>query len=165
MNTLKEESKEEVCPYDVGGAPVVYSDKPPSPKNPLNRPQVNYKKCVLAVLGLILCVTVSFGACMLFLDKVAANYFSVNEKTVAILFSVAIGIIYILFILKRALIWMVHVYQRYAPDHVRLRCVFEPSCSEYMILSIKKYGSFVGVAKGIMRLLRCHPPNGGKDYP
>ena len=47
----------------------------------------------------------------------------------------------------------------------RLKCVFEPSCSEYMILAVNKYGLVRGVIKGIRRLLRCHPPNGGKDYP
>ena len=29
----------------------------------------------------------------------------------------------------------------------------------------EKYGDFRGVAKGIGRLLRCHYPNGGTDYP
>ena len=67
--------------------------------------------------------------------------------------------------MKRAIIWLIHVYQHYAPDRIRLKCVFEQSCSEYMLLSIKKYGTFVGVFKGCLRLLRCHPPNGGKDYP
>jgi len=61
--------------------------------------------------------------------------------------------------------WFVLLYQRYAPADIRLACVFEPSCSEYMILSIKKYGAVYGCIKGVHRLLRCHSPNGGEDYP
>jgi putative component of membrane protein insertase Oxa1/YidC/SpoIIIJ protein YidD len=34
-----------------------------------------------------------------------------------------------------------------------------------MILAIKKYGIIKGIYKGIKRLLRCHSPNGGIDYP
>jgi putative membrane protein insertion efficiency factor len=62
-------------------------------------------------------------------------------------------------------IWVIRLYQRYAPNYIRLACVFEPSCSEYMILSIQKYGFIRGVIKGIHRLQRCHLPNGGTDYP
>ncbi|MBR2615982.1 MAG: membrane protein insertion efficiency factor YidD [Clostridia bacterium] len=66
---------------------------------------------------------------------------------------------------KSAVIWLVHLYQNKASDRTRLKCMFEPSCSEYMILAVEKYGVVRGVFKGIRRLLRCHPPNGGKDYP
>ncbi len=54
---------------------------------------------------------------------------------------------------------------RYAAPQIRLACVFEPSCSEYMILALAKYGLIRGGYKGICRLLRCHYPNGGEDYP
>ena len=57
------------------------------------------------------------------------------------------------------------LYQKHAPEHIRRSCLFEPSCSEYMLLAVEKYGVIVGVCKGINRLCRCHHPNGGKDYP
>ena len=57
------------------------------------------------------------------------------------------------------------LYQKYAPEKMRNACLFTPSCSEYMLLAIDKYGVVVGVCKGIGRLLRCHHPNGGVDYP
>jgi uncharacterized protein len=45
-------------------------------------------------------------------------------------------------------------------------CRFEPSCSEYMILAVRKYGPIYGVAKGVHRVCRCHPWNaGGFDPP
>jgi len=45
-------------------------------------------------------------------------------------------------------------------------CRFEPSCSRYMVESIKKYGPIKGVGKGLRRLSKCHPWNpGGYDPP
>jgi len=36
-------------------------------------------------------------------------------------------------------------------------CRFKPSCSQYMISSIKKYGLRFGIYKGIKRISKCHP--------
>ena len=69
------------------------------------------------------------------------------------------------FPLKWTAIGAVLVYKAVAPLSVRSRCLFTPTCSTYMIMSIYKYGLFIGVIKGIRRLLRCKPPNGGVDYP
>ncbi len=45
-----------------------------------------------------------------------------------------------------------------------IHCKFYPSCSEYMILAIKKYGCIKGIYLGIKRLLRCNPfSKGGYD--
>lgn len=66
---------------------------------------------------------------------------------------------------KRAIICLIRVYQRYAPDSVRNKCRFEPSCSQYMILSLQKYGICRGLLKGIRRLKRCNISGGGYDLP
>lgn len=45
-----------------------------------------------------------------------------------------------------------------------IHCKFYPSCSEYMMQAIEKYGCVKGVFLGIKRLLRCHPfAKGGYD--
>lgn len=75
----------------------------------------------------------------------------------------AIVLTYIL--LRYFLIGLVLLYKAFAPLSVRGRCRFEPTCSTYMIMAIKKYGVLVGVIKGIRRIFRCKPPNGGVDYP
>ena len=62
-------------------------------------------------------------------------------------------------------IGLVLIYKAFAPMDIRRKCRFEPTCSTYMIIAIKKYGLIFGVIKGIRRLLRCQPPNGGVDYP
>ncbi len=139
--------------FDVRGAEVVYSSSPPKPYNPLRRPKVSYKKpIVIAAVyfsGLLFCAAV--------FNRLFGNYH--------ILLSVLWTVLFLGLFAKRFCIWSVHLYQAKASDATRLRCVFEPSCSEYMILAIEKYGLFKGVMKGCKRLLRCHSPNGGQDYP
>ena len=67
--------------------------------------------------------------------------------------------------LKWSAIGAVLLYKSFAPMAVRSRCLFTPTCSTYMIMAIYKYGLFIGVVKGVRRILRCKPPNGGVDYP
>lgn len=67
--------------------------------------------------------------------------------------------------LKATLIQSVLLYQRFAPERVRRKCRFEPSCSEYMLLCLRKYGPIRGAFRGIGRLRRCHLQQGGYDFP
>jgi putative membrane protein insertion efficiency factor len=67
--------------------------------------------------------------------------------------------------LKWLAIGTVLLYKAFAPMSVRKRCRFTPTCSTYMIMAIYKYGLFIGALKGINRIFRCKPPNGGEDYP
>ena len=84
-------------------------------------------------------------------------------------YRIVIGIFSLVFTVvicfKRIMIGAVLLYQKYAPLKLRQACLFEPSCSEYMLLAIQKYGAVKGVWKGIGRLMRCRYPNGGIDYP
>ena len=36
-------------------------------------------------------------------------------------------------------------------------CMYLPTCSEYTILAIEKYGTIKGLIKGFKRILRCKP--------
>ena len=46
------------------------------------------------------------------------------------------------------------------------RCRFQPTCSNYMIASVQKYGAFWGALRGLRRISRCHPwSDGGYDPP
>lgn len=139
--------------YDVGGAELIYTEQKPRPYNPLTRKKPNYGKMLTALV-----IYLAFGAVFTF----------VVFRTVGIHWIVPLLIwsaVYFCFIGKRAVIWLIRLYQYKAPDHVRLKCVFYPSCSEYMILAVQKYGTIRGVFRGIARLLRCHAPNGGEDFP
>ena len=67
--------------------------------------------------------------------------------------------------LGNILIYLIKVYQKKAPERLRSSCRFEPTCSNYTIMAIKKYGALKGSILGAKRIMRCHYPNGGKDYP
>jgi putative membrane protein insertion efficiency factor len=57
-------------------------------------------------------------------------------------------------------------YQRFFSPIFGKKCRFYPSCSEYTILAVEKYGVLKGILKSIFRILRCHPFNpGGVDFP
>lgn len=49
----------------------------------------------------------------------------------------------------------VTIYQRRAPSVIRKKCKQTPSCSEYMKISISKYGWLKGRRFGWERLLKC----------
>jgi putative membrane protein insertion efficiency factor len=45
-------------------------------------------------------------------------------------------------------------------------CRFQPSCSEYFIEAVRKYGPLRGAWKGAGRICRCNPfSRGGYDPP
>lgn len=45
-------------------------------------------------------------------------------------------------------------------------CKFYPSCSEYSIQAVEKYGIVKGLLKSLTRILRCRPgTQGGVDLP
>jgi putative membrane protein insertion efficiency factor len=55
------------------------------------------------------------------------------------------------------MILAVRAYQVVLSPLFRGCCRFEPSCSEYMIESLKVHGPIKGLLLGIYRILRCHP--------
>jgi putative membrane protein insertion efficiency factor len=67
---------------------------------------------------------------------------------------------------RRALVGVVRVYQWTLSPLLGRRCRFEPSCSEYFILAVQKYGAIWGSIRGAGRICRCHPFHpGGWDPP
>lgn len=92
------------------------------------------------------------------------HFFSFNKVFFALL-CICTALIWIALNAKKLLITLIILYQKYAPESIRSACLFEPCCSEYMKLSIMKYGVIKGLFKGIKRILRCRYPNGGIDEP
>lgn len=61
---------------------------------------------------------------------------------------------------------IIKFYQKFISPNFSSNCRFYPSCSEYTILAINKYGAPKGFIRGICRILRCGPFNkGGIDLP
>lgn len=68
--------------------------------------------------------------------------------------------------MKRLMIFLLRIYQQgISPYLGPSKCIFEPTCSQYAIEALEKYGVFKGSAKAIWRILRCNPFNkkGGYD--
>ena len=69
-------------------------------------------------------------------------------------------------LLNTAVILSVRLYRLCIRPLMPPMCRFEPSCSEYMIQAVQKYGPIHGAWKGIRRIGRCHPFHpGGYDPP
>ena len=69
-------------------------------------------------------------------------------------------------LIEKLLIAPIKLYRRFISPLKPACCRFYPSCSEYAILAVKKYGPFKGLIKAIWRILRCNPfSKGGIDFP
>ena len=58
--------------------------------------------------------------------------------------------------MKYIIIKLIKLYQL-TPLHTHSMCRFYPTCSNYMIESINRYGLIHGMKLGIKRIFRCHP--------
>lgn len=59
--------------------------------------------------------------------------------------------------MKRLMIAMIRVYQKYISPAFPPRCRFSPTCSQYAVEAISKYGAWKGGWMTLRRLLRCNP--------
>lgn len=66
--------------------------------------------------------------------------------------------------MKKILIKGIKLYQKYLSPLKRTRCPYIPSCSQYGLEAIQKYGAFKGGLLALWRILRCNPfSKGGVD--
>ena len=59
--------------------------------------------------------------------------------------------------IKTPFILLIKLYQNTLSLFFASSCRFSPSCSQFMIDSINKFGVIRGVINGVKRILRCHP--------
>ena len=115
----------------------------------------------ILLLKIILPIPIAICLC-LFLKLLFDTFF-------AILIAIVSVLVYSIFNIKGIILSIVKIYQQIAPKKIRLKCRFEPSCSQYMILAIEKYGVIKGVRKGRKRLSKCNNRGdglrGGFAYP
>ena len=67
--------------------------------------------------------------------------------------------------MKKVLLQIINLYQKYYSPTRPARCIFVPSCSQYAVEAIDKDGSIKGSFMAIKRILRSNPfnKNGGHD--
>lgn len=67
--------------------------------------------------------------------------------------------------MKRVLIKLIGIYRKYLSSLKKApTCKYIPTCSEYALTAIEKYGALKGSALAVKRILRCNPfSKGGYD--
>ncbi len=59
--------------------------------------------------------------------------------------------------MKRLFLSMIRFYQRRISPGLPPRCRFSPTCSQYALEAVEKYGALRGGWLALKRLLRCNP--------
>lgn len=66
--------------------------------------------------------------------------------------------------MKKVLINLIRFYQKYLSPMKSTKCPYTPSCSQYGLEAIQKYGAVKGGMLAGWRILRCNPfSRGGYD--
>ena len=66
--------------------------------------------------------------------------------------------------MKKFFIFMIKLYQKYISPLKSTKCPYYPTCSQYGLEAIQKYGAFKGGLLAFWRILRCNPfSKGGYD--
>ena len=65
----------------------------------------------------------------------------------------------------RALVASIGGYRRYVSPLLPPSCIYSPTCSQYALEAIQKYGAAQGSWLAAKRILRCHPFHAGGFDP
>jgi putative membrane protein insertion efficiency factor len=68
---------------------------------------------------------------------------------------------------KRLVVALIRAYQRWLSPALPPSCRFHPSCSQYALEAVTRYGALRGSWLAVRRLARCHPfhPGGFDPVP
>jgi len=61
------------------------------------------------------------------------------------------------YIPRKICIYLIKVYQKYISPRKISKCKYYPTCSNYAIQAIDKYGIIKGSLMAIFRIIRCNP--------
>lgn len=66
--------------------------------------------------------------------------------------------------MKKVFILIIRFYQTAISPHTSAKCKYYPTCSNYGLEAIERFGAFKGLALTVWRFLRCNPfSKGGYD--
>ena len=66
--------------------------------------------------------------------------------------------------MKRILIALVKFYQKHISPLTPPSCRYVPTCSQYALEALEKYGAVKGGWLALKRICRCHPFHKGHDF-
>lgn len=66
--------------------------------------------------------------------------------------------------MKRLLLMLILFYRKAISPHLPASCRYQPTCSQYTLTAIERFGALRGSWMGFWRILRCNPfSKGGYD--
>lgn len=66
--------------------------------------------------------------------------------------------------MKNIYIFLKKMYSKYLSNLKSTKCPYYPTCSEYGLQAVEKYGAFKGGLLALWRIIRCNPfSKGGYD--
>jgi putative membrane protein insertion efficiency factor len=66
--------------------------------------------------------------------------------------------------MKRLLLMLIRFYRKALSPHLPASCRYQPTCSQYTLTAIERFGALRGSWMGFWRILRCNPfSKGGYD--
>ena len=66
--------------------------------------------------------------------------------------------------MKQVLIALVKFYRKYISPLTPPTCRYVPTCSQYALEALEKYGALKGGWLALKRICRCHPFHKGHDF-
>ena len=62
--------------------------------------------------------------------------------------------------ISKFFIALITIYQKFFSPMLGSNCRFQPTCSEYTVEAIHKFGAFSGIILGLKRIIKCRPGGG-----
>lgn len=67
--------------------------------------------------------------------------------------------------IKKAFIYLIRVYQKVLSPILGAQCRYTPTCSQYAVEALQKYGALKGSWLAFKRILSCNPFGGHGHDP
>ena len=134
-----------------------YLNKLLAPENNLYRPRISWLKLSMGTM-----ILVSMVVFLIIGNKYLSSAYGMPSSDIPVIVFWTILIMCVF--AKQYLIFAIMFYQRYAKSTTRLKCCCSPSCSQYAIIALRKYGSIIGLYLSIKHCIRCAPP-GIHEFP
>lgn len=133
-------------------------------ERPLYRPDTSYGRVLFKWFFIFTLASAGVFGGLLLVSWAGRALFSDLRNTVLVSLGGGVGIV--LLLLRWLAIDCVELYQRYAPEEVRRRCMLMPTCSTFAILAFRKYGFLIGGCLTWYRLTkRCRGNINRIEYP